>query len=68
MAQAKKARFVARQFGGGCANNYAVFRVKDVRSVKGVVPAHSGYVPFRGYENMTREYAESVIERLEREL
>lgn len=70
MAQTKKkrARFVAKQYGTGCSNTYAVFKAGDVRSYKGVVPMHEGAVPFRGYEAMTKEHAECVIERLEREL
>lgn len=68
MAKPKKARFVARQYEKGCANSYAVFKVGDVRRFKGVVPAHEGAVPFRGYERLTKELADCVVERLEKEL
>ena len=67
-ATKKKPRFVARQYINGCANSYAVFQLKDVKRFKGVVPAFEDAVPFRGYENLTREYAECVVERLEKEL
>lgn len=66
--KAVKPKFIVRQFERACSGNYAVFRAQDIkRGMDGLITYADGVNPFRGYQDMTKEHAVIVMDRLEKE-
>ena len=62
-----KSTYVVRK----CDGDYAVFKGSLVRKYDDIVPVIGGspaVSPFRGYDNMPKEMAECIAERLSNEL
>ena len=61
-----KVSYVVRK----CDGQYAIFKASLVNKYEDTVPVIMGspaVSPFRGYDNMTKAYAECVAERLTKE-
>lgn len=63
-----RTRFAVKQYDGGGATGYAVFKASSVRNIGDTVTWEHGVEPFRGYYGLSREEANMFRDKLEKEV